>query len=121
MLTVGALLAGPRPVYAGDDEPAKLQFYTTTVKPILQNNCYRCHGGMNRRAGLQMETRAQLLTGGHHGPALVPGSPEQSLLIHLIRHEEAQGIDPMPPRGRLTDAEVAAVTRWIHDGAVMDR
>lgn len=96
--------------------------FTTQVKPILDAHCARCHEGDNHRGGLSMDSRASLLKGGHHGPAIVPGDPSNSLLIKLIRHEgPADNPMPMPPgnRPKLSDADIATVAEWIKAGAVM--
>lgn len=107
---------------AGPDAmaPNTPQFYTARVQPILQANCYRCHAGLNHRGGLVMDTEAGLQRGGRQGPVLVLGHPEQSLLVLLIRHEGPKG-DPMnmPPRGKLSDADIATVEQWVRAGAVM--
>ena len=97
--------------------------YQTHVQPILQSNCYRCHGGMNRRGGLQMQTRAALLEGGKHGGALVPGKPDESLMIRLIGPGPyPDGLEAMPTKGNpLTPAEIATLRQWIAAGAVMDK
>ena len=101
-------------------DAASPQFYTEHVQPILQSNCYRCHAGLNHRGGLQLDTRAALMHGGEDGAVIIPGHPEQSLLVKLIRHEgPAEDPKPMPPRGKLSDADIAAVTEWIRAGAVM--
>jgi cytochrome c len=108
-----------RQAVAGPD-PASVEFYTKNVQPILQANCYRCHGGMNRRGGLKIDTQAGLLHGGRDGSVLTPGHPEQSLLIKLIRHEgPVDDPMPMPPRGKLSDADIATVTAWVKAGAIM--
>ncbi|WP_433967022.1 c-type cytochrome domain-containing protein [Tunturiibacter gelidiferens] len=106
---------------AGPDEAAKPEFYTTKVHPILQANCYRCHGGMNHRGGLSLQTRAGMLKGGHEGPVLIPGDPANSLLVRLIRHEgPAKDPMPMPPKQpKLSDADIATVERWVKAGAIM--
>jgi cytochrome c len=107
---------------AGDDEAAKPEFFTQKVQPILETNCYRCHGGMNHRGGLSLATRDGMLKGGHDGAVLVPGDPEKSLLVKLIRHEGPAN-DPMPmpppPRPKLSDEDIATVTRWVRAGAVI--
>lgn len=96
------------------------EFYTEHVQPILQTNCYRCHAGMNHRGGLQLDTREALMHGGKNGGVIVPGHPEQSLLVTLIRHEgPAHDPKPMPPKGKLSDADIATITEWIRAGAVM--
>ena len=106
---------------AGQDEASTPEFYTTKVQPIFQANCYRCHGGMNHRGGLNIQTRAGMLKGGHDGTVLVPGDPAKSLLVRLIRHEGPAN-DPMsmPPKlPKISDADIAIVERWVKAGAIM--
>jgi cytochrome c len=104
------------------DEAAQPQFYVTKVQPILQKNCYQCHGGVAHRGGLSLQTRAGMLKGGHDGPVLVPGDPTSSLLVRLIRHEGPEK-DPMPmpppPKPKVSDDDIAIVTQWVKAGAVM--
>ena len=101
-------------------QPDPAEFYSTKVQPILQTNCYRCHGGMNHRGGLTLDTKAGMMKGGHDGAVIVPGHPEQSLLIKLIRHEgPADDPMPMPPKSKISDADIATVTQWVQAGAVM--
>jgi len=106
---------------AGQDEAAKPEFYTTKVLPIFQANCYKCHGGLNHRGGLSIQTRAGMLKGGHEGPVLVPGDPEKSLLVRLIRHEgPAKDPMPMPPKQpKISDADIATIERWVRAGAIV--
>jgi cytochrome c len=111
---------GLRPVAAQDDA-ARPEFYTTRVQPIFQANCYRCHGGMNHRGGLNIATKGGMLKGGHDGSVLMPGDPARSLLVKLIRHEgPAKDPMPMPPsRPKLSDADIAIVEQWVRAGAIM--
>jgi mono/diheme cytochrome c family protein len=106
---------------AAQDEAATPEFYTTKVQPIFQANCYRCHGGMNHRGGLNIQTRAGMLKGGHEGPVLIPGDSTNSLLVRLIRHEgPPKDPMPMPPKQpKLSDADIATVERWVKAGAIM--
>jgi cytochrome c len=111
---------GTATVQAAQDEAATPEFYTTKVQPIFQANCYRCHGGPNHRGGLNIETRESLLKGGHDGIVLVPGDPAKSLLVRLIRHEgPANDPMPMPPKSKISDADIATVERWVKAGAIM--
>ncbi len=108
-----------RPVGAQENAAAP-EFYTQRIKPVLQTNCYRCHGGMNRRGGLSMETRDGMLKGGHDGSAIVPGDPANSQLVKRIRHEDPlKDPMPMPPYGKLSDAQIALIEQWIKAGAPM--
>jgi len=104
------------------DDAATPEYYTAKVKPILESNCYKCHGGENHRGGLSIITREALLKGGHHGTAIVSGDPEKSLLFKLIQHV-GPADDPMPmpppPRTKLSDQDIVIVEHWIKAGAVM--
>jgi mono/diheme cytochrome c family protein len=97
--------------------------YTTIVQPIFIANCTKCHNDTRGRGGLSLESPAGILKGGRmDGAVIVPGHPEKSLLVSLIRHE-GPADDPMPmpppPHDKLSDTDIAAVTKWIQDGAVM--
>jgi len=122
-LAATAALWRPAPVSAAGAvvDPSSPQFYTENVQPILKTNCYRCHGGgQNHRGGLKMDTPSSLLHGGKHGADISPGHPEDSLLIKLIRHEgPADDPMPMPPKDKLSDADIATVTAWIKAGAIV--
>jgi cytochrome c len=120
-LAAAAILWQP-PIVAAQATPApnSVEFYTQRVQPILKDNCYRCHGGFNHRGGLSMATRAGLLRGGHDGSVIVPGNAEQSLLIRLVRHQgPADDPMPMPPKGQISDADIAVLAQWIQAGAIM--
>ena len=120
-LTATAALWHPAPVAAqSTPAPDTVAFYTQQVQPIFQANCYRCHGGVNHRGGLQIDSHAGLMKGGHDGVVVVPGHPEDSLLVKLIRHEgPADDPMPMPPKSKISDADIATVTAWIKAGAIM--
>ncbi|WP_255462391.1 c-type cytochrome domain-containing protein [Granulicella sp. WH15] len=110
-----------QPQTPSSDDAARPEFYLTRVKPIFAANCARCHGGMNHRGGLNMDSRAGMMRGGHDGVILVPGDPGRSTLVKLMRHEgPANDPRPMPPnKPRMSDADIAIVERWIKAGAVM--
>jgi cytochrome c len=104
------------------DDAVTSAFYVAKVQPILQEHCYKCHGEGNHRGGLTIDSRAGLLQGGHHGPAIVPGDPSKSLLVTLI-HQDGTGdfAPPMPPppRPKLSDDDIAIIEGWIKAGAAM--
>jgi hypothetical protein len=53
------------------------------------------------------------LKGGESGPAAVPGKPQESLIVQAVRYVEEPR---MPPSGKLPEAEIAALTRWVEIG-----
>ena len=63
-----------------------------------------------------MTSSEALRKGGNSGPAVTPGKPDESLLIQAVSHTHAQL--RMPPSGKLSDAEISALRKWVADGAV---
>ncbi|MBY0514163.1 MAG: DUF1549 domain-containing protein, partial [Gemmataceae bacterium] len=88
--------------------------FEKAVRPLLVEKCVACHGPEKQKGGLRVDSRVALLKGGDNGPAVVPGKPAESRLIRAVRHD---GELKMPPKGRLPDAEVAALTAWVAAGA----
>src|SRR3954466_10899391 len=74
---------------------------------LLEAHCVRCHGGESTKGGLDLRTREAALRGGDTGPALIPGKPQESLLLQTIRHD----VDPhMPHKAKkLPDEAIAKV------------
>ncbi|MBI2804025.1 MAG: PSD1 domain-containing protein [Planctomycetes bacterium] len=116
-LSLVPFLTGPvNAQSASSKEEAKLDFFERKIRPLLANHCYNCHSAdTNSRAGLRVDDRNGLLTGGGRGPAIVPGHPEKSLLIQAVKrtHKKVQ----MPPKKPLSSREIADLTQWIKDGA----
>ncbi|MFY7953535.1 MAG: DUF1549 domain-containing protein, partial [Armatimonadaceae bacterium] len=85
------------------------------VRPLMVEKCQSCHGAEKAKGGLRLDSRAALLKGGDSGPAAVPGKPGQSLLVKAIGYT---GELKMPPKAKLSDTEIALLSRWIESGAV---
>src|SRR5262245_30401879 len=102
-------------------DEAGLAFFETNVRPALVKHCYPCHSheAMKARGGLSLDHRDGLRKGGDSGPAVVPGKPDQSLLIKAVRHEHASL--KMPPRAKLPPTVIRDLERWVRDGAVDPR
>lgn len=94
--------------------PAQAEFFEKSVRPVLAQSCYACHGPGKQFASLRLDSRAGLLMGGDKGPVLTPGDPEKSRLIAAIRQT---GALKMPPNGKLSDKAIADLTVWVKDGA----
>lgn len=96
-------------------DPAVIEFFETHVRPVLAEYCYECHGPeSDHEAGLRVDTLSSLLVGGDTGPAIVPGKPEESLLIDTINYGD---IYQMPPDSKLSAEKIAALTKWVQIGA----
>ena len=97
-------------------EPANpSENFETSVRPLLVSKCFGCHTEA-KSGGLQLDSREHLLAGGKSGPAIKVGDPDGSLLVQAIRQTHARL--KMPPGGKLADAEVEAVAKWVREGAV---
>jgi len=79
--------------------------------------CQQCHGTAVQMSKLSLATRASLLQGGSHGPAIIPGNAADSLLYKRITGQEKPAM-PMAPLPPLTPAEIATVKDWIDQGAL---
>ena len=91
------------------------EFFESKVRPVLAGRCYGCHAE-NATAGLRLDSRAGLLAGGRSGPAIVPGDPEGSILLHAV--QGIKGRMGMPPAGqRIAAHDVEALEQWIAMGA----
>ncbi len=91
-----------------------MRFFESKVRPILVENCVKCHGPEKHKSNLRLDSRAAALAGGDQGPAVVPGKPEESLLLSAVRHEDEL---KMPPSKKLPADQVADLTRWVAMGA----
>src|SRR5262249_44025985 len=99
----------------GKDLPVNnANFFETKIRPVLAGTCSKCHGARKATNGLRVDSRAALITGGKHGPAVVAGDPEGSLLIRAVRYT---GERKMPPDKQLPTEVVADLERWIELGA----
>ncbi len=96
----------------------QLAFFESKVRPLLVQHCYECHSSESDsiEAGLLLDSKWGWETGGDSGPALVPHSPEDSLLIEAVRYEE-DAISGMPPKSKLRDADIAILEKWVSMGA----
>lgn len=103
---------------AGDEGVA---FFRDKVRPILEENCFKCHGGVGSngepkvRGGLQLISRKGLMMGGDHGPTVDLENPEKSLLLEVLSYENEEL--EMPPRGELPESQQALILEWLKMGA----
>ena len=108
-----ALLLCAVPLAAAPDTAAEQ--FEMKVRPILANRCYGCHSTAPL-GGLAVNSRNGLLKGGKTGPAVVPGKPEESLLIQAVAHTNEKMKMPLGA-ARMPDSEIAVLTDWIKAGA----
>jgi Protein of unknown function (DUF1553)/Protein of unknown function (DUF1549)/Planctomycete cytochrome C len=88
-------------------------FFESKIRPILVENCHRCHGEMKQSGKLRLDSAAALFAGGESGPAVVPEQPEKSLLVEAINYQSLE----MPPDAKLKPEHVKLLTEWVKLGA----
>ena len=98
-----------------------VEFFEKKVRPIFVSHCYNCHSADTKPAGgLRVDDLDGLLSGGDEGAAVVPGKPDDSLVLQRVLSENPKR--RMPKEGDLlTDTEVADLTAWIQNGAAWPR
>ncbi|HYE17246.1 MAG TPA: DUF1553 domain-containing protein [Tepidisphaeraceae bacterium] len=111
LLAGGAARAAEPAIPAGE-----LEFFEKKVRPVLIARCYECHSTAKKVKGnLKLDTKEGWAKGGDAGPAIVPGDPENSLIIQAVKHAK-QDLE-MPPDGRMPEAEIAVLAEWVKRGA----
>jgi hypothetical protein len=110
-----AAAASPSKVAAKAAAMSQEEYFAEYVEPVLRKNCYECHSHAAGKAkgGLVLDVRSGWQTGGDSGPAVVPGKPDESLLVQAVRYDGYE----MPPRGKLPADEIAKLERWVATGA----
>ncbi|QOV90725.1 PSD1 and planctomycete cytochrome C domain-containing protein [Humisphaera borealis] len=100
------------------DDAKGIAFFESRIRPVLVKHCYKCHSVETGKSngGLLLDSREKTRAGGDTGPAVVPGKPEQSLLLTAISHTNSDLKMP-PKKDRLPPAVIADVKAWISMGA----
>ena len=113
-LALAILLSPERAAGAAEPTGPEAEYFEKSVRPLLVEKCSGCHGEVKPKGRLKLTSRAEILQGGDDGAAIVPGKPEESLLIKAVRYHD----DPrMPPKGKLTDLQIDVLEKWVKLGA----
>ena len=89
-------------------------FWKKEVKPLLEQNCWKCHGADKVSAGLVLTTREGILNGGEVGPAVNLEDPSSSLLLQMVSYKDDHY--QMPPIGKLPQEKIDVLAKWIEMG-----
>ena len=100
-------------VQGADPTPEQAKFFEEKVRPVLVANCYKCHSDKAQKGDLRLDSAEAAMAGGESGPVIVPGKPQESLLVEAINYQSLE----MPPDGKLSAEAVAALTEWVRLGA----
>ena len=116
---VGAITASN--VVASDGRATQVDFFETTIRPVLVEHCYEGHSAEagEAKGGLRRDSKQGWLVGGDSGPAIIPGKPDESHVLLAINY--SGDMSEMPPKSRLSSKVIRDFTQWIEDGAVDPR
>jgi hypothetical protein len=106
---------------ASSEQAAKLEFFESKIRPVFVKHCYECHSTKSGKSkgDLLLDSRVGWQVGGESGPAIIPGKPDESLLIKAINRS---GETPeMPPKSNLSQKAINDFRKWIADGAIDPR
>lgn len=94
-------------------------FFEQKIRPALIEQCYSCHSAEAKKlkGNLYLDSKAGWEKGGDSGkPSIIPGKPEESLLIRSIQHVE-EDLEMPPKKPKLPDAVIADLINWVKMGA----
>lgn len=94
--------------------------FNRDIRPILSNHCFKCHGpdAEERQANLRLDTREGAFAESDGGLAIVPGKPQESLLIERITADDQYERMPPPETGlKLSEHQIDLFRQWIDQGA----
>ena len=95
-------------------DPEALMFFEKQVRPILEKRCVRCHGGEKVEGGLNFATRELMLQGGASGAVIDWENHDKSLMLVAVNYTNFEY--EMPPTGKLPQAEIDTLTKWVASG-----
>ena len=91
--------------------------FSRDIRPIFNQNCVACHGGVRQKNGVSFIFREAALGIGKSGrPTIVPGDPDASELMARAASTDPDTrmpyhAPPLPPE------QIALLRRWIKEGA----
>ena len=94
------------------------------VLPILSTNCFACHGPDEsvRKGNLRLDIEQDAKAAHDSGVTIVPGNPDDSMLIQRILSTDGDVVMPPPDsHNQLKPEQIATLKRWIKEGAVWGR
>ncbi len=110
------ILAAALGVATVHGDPGDTEFFEKKIRPLLTDRCFECHSPEKKvKGGLRLDSREGWQTGGDSGAAIVPGKPDDSLLIKAVRYRDKDLA--MPPKKKLSADEVATLEQWVKMGA----
>ncbi|MDX2037635.1 MAG: DUF1553 domain-containing protein [Isosphaeraceae bacterium] len=111
LLFLGLFIASTASAVAADPSADRFE---KKIRPLLVDRCISCHGPEKQRGGLRLDSPEAIAEGGDNGSPVVAGKPDESLLVEVVRYASDL---KMPPKGKLSDSDIAELVSWIREGA----
>lgn len=111
-----ALMLSVHPWVSGAEMTTEQRaFFENKIRPVLVKQCYECHSADAKKLGgkLLLDAPSEMIVGGESGPSLIPGKPDESLIIQALRYD---GLE-MPPKQPLPESVIADFVTWVKLGA----
>lgn len=117
MKSLGILLVASSTTLAASSDG--IAFFEQKIRPVLVEHCYSCHSAEAKKlkGNLYLDSKAGWQKGGDSGePVIIPGKPEESLLIQSVRHE-VEDLEMPPKKPKLPPSVIADLVAWVKMGA----
>ena len=115
LTSLALMLAIATPAIGADMTAEQRSFFESKIRPVLVKQCYECHSADAKKLGgkLLLDAPSEMIAGGESGPSLIPGNPDESLIIQALRYD---GLE-MPPKKPLPESVIADFVTWVKLGA----
>lgn len=114
--SIALLAIAAQPAIAAESDPESVAYFDQTIHPILESQCYVCHGAEKVSGGLVLTNREGLVTGGQRGPGIDLEDPARSIILQMINHADPKQRMPFE-KAPLSDKDKAALEKWVLAGA----
>ena len=110
----------PWVLFASPDQTLGEKLFSLKVHNLLESKCFACHSESKGKikGDLDLTSRELMLLGGETSDrVLIPGDSKGSLLVQAIEWKDPEYEMPPKENDRLTEKEIAIISRWVDLGA----
>ncbi|MBL1171492.1 MAG: c-type cytochrome [Chloroflexi bacterium] len=100
----------------GGPEPGEPVSFNEHILPLFERTCAQCHGPKLEASGWRADSYQKVMESGKNGPNVIPGDPENSLLVQKLLNTQSIG-GQMPPTRLLDERAIQWIIDWINAGA----
>ncbi len=108
------IAASVLPVWSATQNEAGLEYFEKHVRPLLAARCQACHSTQLKSGNIDLSSVEGFVNARDEAALVSVDDPTTSRLLAIVGYE---GRVKMPPSGKLSDAELAILRRWVQQGA----